>query len=141
AWKLACDKGWIDLAVTLAPTMPPRIQYLAEEGSSPPDERLTAAAARAAALIERWDDAVSSDLFAKDIDRARMQRLFADTAAARGACKLGPAERGDGAHRARFLLSCDRADVVLELSLDEASGKVKAVKFLPRSGRVAKCAQ
>src|SRR4051812_14949043 len=39
-WKLTCERGWIELGVTLAPTMPPRIQALTQEGSLPPSDRL-----------------------------------------------------------------------------------------------------
>jgi CubicO group peptidase (beta-lactamase class C family) len=140
-WKLTCERGWIDLGVTLAPTMPPRIQALTERGSLPPSDRLKAAAARAAALTERWDDAGFADLFTPDTDRARTQKLFADTSFARGACKLGSFERGDGKTHAQFQLSCERAPIKIDVTLDEASGKVKEVRFAPLDARIAKCSQ
>jgi hypothetical protein len=140
-WRLTCERGWIDLSVTLAPTMPPRIQALTEEGSLPPSDRLQAAAARAAALTERWDDAAFAELFVPDADRARLQKLFADTSFARGACKLGAIERGDGKTHALVQLSCERSPVRLDVKLDDASGKVREVRFLPLDARIAKCAQ
>ncbi len=35
-WRLLCERGWIDLSLTLAPTLPPRIQALTKEGGLPP---------------------------------------------------------------------------------------------------------
>jgi hypothetical protein len=34
-WTLACEKGHLDVAVTLAPTMPPTVQYLEVEPARP----------------------------------------------------------------------------------------------------------
>lgn len=38
-FRLACERGWIEVTVTLAPTMPPRIQHLAAEGAPRPQLR------------------------------------------------------------------------------------------------------
>ena len=32
-WRMPCERGWVDVAITLAPTMPPRVQYLRTSGS------------------------------------------------------------------------------------------------------------
>ncbi|MCM3876596.1 MAG: beta-lactamase family protein, partial [Thermoanaerobaculia bacterium] len=44
AWKLACDRGAIRVAITLAPTMPPRVQHLATTSALPLSESLARAA-------------------------------------------------------------------------------------------------
>ncbi len=35
-WRMPCERGWVDVAITLAPTMPPRVQYLRAQGVLPP---------------------------------------------------------------------------------------------------------
>lgn len=140
-WKLTCERGWIDLGVSLAPTVPARIQSFDGVGSFPPSERLTAAATRVAALTARWDDAAFGELFAPGADRDRMQKLFARTASVRGACKLGPAVRGDGKTQERFDLSCERFPIQLDMTLDDATGKVKEVRFARLESHDARCVQ
>jgi CubicO group peptidase (beta-lactamase class C family) len=141
SWRVRCDRGWIDVRVTLAPTVPARIQSVEVEGSFPPDPRLVAAAGRAAALTEQWDGAAAAELFAPGLDPAALRKRFGDAASVRGACKLGAAERGDGKSGAVFALSCDLLPAKLEVTLDEASGKLRDARFLPLDPRQAKCAQ
>jgi hypothetical protein len=28
SWVMACDRGWLQVSVTLSPTVPPRVQFL-----------------------------------------------------------------------------------------------------------------
>ena len=139
-WKLSCERGWIDAGLTLAPTLPPRIQALTLEGSLPPSDRLSEAATRIAALTGRWDDAAAARLFDGKLDRAWARKLFADTATARGACKVDRAVGGDGARRAKVRLACERYPVVVDLSINERSGKVTSVRFDPVAAPAGKCA-
>lgn len=141
SWRAPCDRGWIDVRITLAPTMPARIQFFEVEGSFPPEPHLLAAAARAAALTEQWNDAVAAELFVPGLDLTPLKKRFSDVASVRGACKLGAAERGDGKKRALFALSCDRLPAKLEVTLDEPSGKLADARFTPLDPRDAKCAQ
>jgi hypothetical protein len=38
-WTMVCERGTIQMSVTLAPTMPPRVQFLRVSPGSPPDTR------------------------------------------------------------------------------------------------------
>ncbi len=40
-WRMPCERGWVDVAITLAPTMPPRVQYLRVQGVLPPGPEAT----------------------------------------------------------------------------------------------------
>ena len=35
-WRIGCDRGWLDVGITLAPTMPARVQQLDVRGVMPP---------------------------------------------------------------------------------------------------------
>lgn len=140
-WKAECERGWIDVRITLAPTVPPRIQFLEVEGSFSPEPRLSTAATRAAALTERWDDGVAADLFASTLDANSLKKRFGDIAVVRGACKLSDVERSDGKTHAIFALTCDRRPAKLDVTLEESSGKLKDARFVPLDPRKAKCAQ
>jgi len=140
-WKLACERGWIDVSLTLAPTLPSRAQFLAMEGSFPPGARLAEAAAQVAALTARWDEGAAGRLFDAKLDRADARRRVEAVGAARGPCRVDRPVGGDGARRARVQLACERQPVVLDVSIDERSGKVTALDFAPPRGRAGKCAQ
>lgn len=140
-WNAKCDRGWIDVRITLAPTRPSRIQLFEVEGSFPPDPRLLEAAGRVATLTEQWDDSIATELFAAGVDAVALKKRFGEAALARGACKLGAAERGDGKKHAVFALSCTRLPAKLDVTLDEPSGRVKDARFTPLDAREAKCAQ
>jgi CubicO group peptidase (beta-lactamase class C family) len=138
-WRLTCDRGWIDLFVTLAPTVPPRIQWLTKEGTLPPSAALSSAANGLSALIGRWDPAAAAKLFDKNVDLERMKKLFALTGDARGACRVERPVGGDGKRSAKIRLACERFPVVLDFTLAEKSEKIEGVKFSPVSSSEAKC--
>jgi CubicO group peptidase (beta-lactamase class C family) len=138
-WRLACDRGWIDFFVTLAPTVPPRIQRLTKEGTLPPSAALSSAANGLAGLVGRWDKAAAGKLFDKGVDLERMKKLFALTGEVRGACRLDRPVGGDGKRSARIRLACERFPVVLDFALAEKNEKVESVRFAPVDFRESKC--
>jgi CubicO group peptidase (beta-lactamase class C family) len=138
-WKLSCERGWIDLFVTLAPTVPARIQRLTKDGAMPPSNALSAAANGLAALVGRWDKAAAGKVFEKGVDLERMKKLFAATLEARGACKVEQAVGGDGKKKARVRLACDRYPIVLDFAFSEKGDKVESVKLAPIGFREGKC--
>jgi CubicO group peptidase (beta-lactamase class C family) len=146
-WKLTCERGFIDLFVTLAPTMPPRIQFLTKKGTLPLSPALSAAATGLAALVGRWDRVEASRLFDKGADLDAIQKLFANTAEARGACHVDSTVGGDGKKRANVRLACAKYPIILALSLSgdadkgEKSERVESVKFVPIARPAGKCSQ
>jgi hypothetical protein len=119
-WRLTCEKGWINAYVTLAPTMPPRIQLLELVEGYEADARLTHAAE---ALL------VSSEGLPEKIARE-----LGDLAQSRGACKLGKVESGDGHTEATFHVACARGELRMKIEIDAATGKPNAVRFSPGDG-------
>ncbi|MBL8739462.1 MAG: beta-lactamase family protein, partial [Myxococcales bacterium] len=140
-WRAQCDRGWVDIKVTLAPMLPSKIQFLEIVGSLPPEGPLLAAAGRAAALTEQWDDTVAAQLFAPSLDLDLMKQRLGEVSAARGACKLGDAQRGDGKTQAVFALSCARRPATLEVTFDAPTGKLTDARISALDGPDAKCAQ
>ncbi|WP_437571769.1 serine hydrolase domain-containing protein [Sorangium sp. So ce542] len=141
AFELACERGWIEVSLTLAPTTPPKIQHLAVEGALPPTPALSSAAARLAALVGRWDEAAAKALFDEGVDIGPLKERFAETREARGACRVDRAVGGDGKTKARMRLACDRHPVELEIELGAQGDKVGSVTFAPVPYREGKCAQ
>lgn len=128
-WRMACDRGWLELAITLAPTAPPRIQSWTVRGAFPPDERLSRAVAAVAALAARWDEAAAESILAPGVDRPALRSQLAAVGTLYGACRPGAARGGDGATRATVALACQRGDLDLEVALEPSAGRVASAGF------------
>jgi CubicO group peptidase (beta-lactamase class C family) len=128
-WRMACERGWITMSITLAPTTPPRVQFLEAKDGFPPDARLTTAAERAVALTNRADDApLVGGWIAEKVDRKALAKRAADARVARGRCSLDRVLDGDGKTRATFALQCARSAAKMTVAVDEA-GRVDEVSF------------
>lgn len=99
-FRLSCDRGFVEVFFTLAPTMPPKLQYLSFT--------------EAARLSTKAQAAV----------RAHLKRVRNEY----GSCRAGETLAGDGKTWARVRLECARGPVDLELRLD-ARGKVTRAEF------------
>ncbi len=129
-WRVTCERGWLDVGITLAPTMPARVQQLDVRGVMPPGPELQRVITQVLSLMGTWNDAEASALFAPAVDRARVARLLQLARLQGGTCTVGDTRVGDGT-RALFELRCDRAPLVADVVLDRASGRVSFVNVLP----------
>lgn len=110
-WRMTCDRGRLDVAITLAPTMPPAVQYLNVTSVMPPGPEMT-----------------------KALESARLD--IAARAAAWGACRLGDTVGGDGVRESAVTLACDRGTLIARAALDPATGRMSRLDLAP-SGRAA----
>lgn len=104
-WRVRCDRGWIRVTVTLAPTQPPRVQFLQVHSTLPPGQAMIAA-------IEGARDRIARE------------------AAAWGACRPGEAIGGDGEKVSSVRLACDKGDLVGYFRLDD-SGQLSEMILSP----------
>ena len=137
-WKLTCDRGSLRVAITLAPTVPPRVQswQMAAVGQLPAS--IDAAVTRLAGMIGRPDPAALEAMIAAGTDAGAASRQL-HAASAWGACK--PDEvLADGSDRnARVRLACSRGSLDLTIDVEPATGKVRALALAP-SG-ITTCSQ
>ena len=101
SWKLACDRGSIRVTITLAPTLPARVQHLESTSALPLSEGLARAA-----------DGLA-------------------TPAAWGRCTRGEVLQGDGETTSVVRLDCERGRLDAEITLDKASGGLSSSKLSP----------
>ncbi|MEO8584692.1 MAG: serine hydrolase domain-containing protein [Acidobacteriota bacterium] len=104
SWKLACDTGSIRVEITLAPTLPPRVQHL-EATSALPLSKSLALAADGLATPAAW-----------------------------GPCRRGEVLRGDGETSAVVRIDCARGRLDADLVFDKESGRFTSVKLSPAAG-------
>lgn len=127
-FRAGCDRGWIDVDFTLAPTQPPRLQFLRLTSGLPPSDRMAAAAGALGSLATAWTDAAAADLAAAALDRTRLQAQLHAIGDRYGSCRVGPALDGNGAGAARIRFECDRGPLEVSLQMDDA-GRLSAASF------------
>jgi hypothetical protein len=92
-FRMDCAAGWLDVALTLAPTVPPRVQHLRVTGGRTPS---TAMRDAAAAVLETFNQGTPPLPLAPGVDRAALGALLALHHERHGACALGAPLDGDG---------------------------------------------
>lgn len=115
--RLACERGGIELAITLTSDYPPRIQSLALKSALPPSARLVSLGGRASALLAAWNEKAAAELFPGPDDRKEAKEAFAAAAFEHGACQAPQPELSDGSASAAFRLRCERGDLNLTITL------------------------
>jgi CubicO group peptidase (beta-lactamase class C family) len=133
--KLACERGELDVYLTLTPEMPPLIQHLELKPIIPPGPRLQKAAERAVALTLRWNDEYAKQSFAPSLDAAGAKTQLT----AHGPCQLGRPGPGDGAGRGTFRLTCTRDAQELEIALDDPTDRISELKMRAPRDPQQKC--
>ena len=129
-WRMPCERGWVDVAITLAPTMPPRVQYLRVQGVLPPGTETVKVINTIMKLMNSWDGAMAESLGAPGFDIARLRRQV-DAAAAWGTCKIGEAVAGDGSRESTVKLSCERGTLSASISLDPNTHRLTNLELAP----------
>ena len=130
SWQMKCDRGWLDVGITLAPTMPPRVQALFVAPVLPPDAEMTKTADAVAKLIGAWDQKAVEAIAAPALNVEKVRRQFA-AASAWGSCRLGETLSGNGTRSSTLRLTCDGGPMALRIALDPATHKLTNVDLIP----------
>jgi CubicO group peptidase (beta-lactamase class C family) len=134
AFRMTCERGWLDVTFTLAPTLPPRVQSLVVTGGQPlsaPMQRALAQVMEAFARGPRGLEVASS------VDRSAVGALLADARAGYGACRAGAPLEGDGERETRIRLDCERGP--LDLEIVRTGKRISAIHIAPPASEA--CAQ
>ena len=118
------------MAITLAPTTPPRVQYLRVQSVIAPREEMTKALDVTLRLMREWDVKTAASLAAPALDVERLRRQVA-AASGWGNCKVGEAIAGDGNLDSAVRLVCERGPLVVRLSLDPTTRRLTNLNLVP----------
>ena len=129
-WRMPCERGWVDVAITLAPTMPPRVQYLRAQGVLPPGPEAVKAISTIIQLMSSWDGTMAESLGAAGFDVKRLRRQVS-AASAWGTCTVGEAVAGDGSRESTVKLSCERGTLSAGISLDPSTHRLTNLELAP----------
>jgi CubicO group peptidase (beta-lactamase class C family) len=130
-WRLRGERGHVDLAITLAPTVPPLVQTLSVESVLPPSGVLAPLAASAARLASEPDADALGELLASGTDAAEALRGLRVAAALYGPFGAAAAVGGDGETSSTLLLPSPRGAVELELELAEGGDGLARLVLRP----------
>jgi hypothetical protein len=134
-WRLRGERGHVELAITLAPTVPPLVQTLSVESVLPPAGRLGELAATAVRLANEPAAAALGDLLAPGADAVEVLRALRVAAALYG--PFGDAEpvAGDGETTTTLRLPGPRGAVDLELALEDGGDRLARLVLRPAPPR------
>ena len=136
SWKMPCERGWVSVSITLAPTSPPRVQALYTQSLMPPSEETNKVLESVVRLLGSWDAKAAEAMAAPGLDLERMRRQFA-SASLWGECKAGEALSGDGKGESGIRLNCANGRLAVRLSLDTATHRLKSIDLL--ASRLDRC--
>ena len=129
-WRMPCERGWLDVAITLAPTMPPRVQYLKVQGVLPPGPDVVKAVETILGLMNAWDGKIAESVVAPGFEVERMRRQVG-AAESWGTCKMGEAVAGDGSRQSTVKLSCERGTLSVGIALDPNTRRLANFELAP----------
>jgi CubicO group peptidase (beta-lactamase class C family) len=129
-WRMMCDRGWFDVFITLAPTMPPKVQLININPVMPPDAEMTKAVETIIKLLSAWDAKAVEAIAAPGFDVERMRRQVA-AAAAWGSCKVGEPLSGNGTRNSAIRLVCDNGPLAARIALDPNTHKLTNLDLVP----------
>ena len=130
SWKMKCERGWLDVGITLAPTMPPKIQAIGIAPVMPPDADMTKTADLLVKLLGSWDAKAVEAIVAPNFDSERARKQFT-AASAWGSCKLGETLSGNGKRSSTLRLTCDGGPMAIRIGLDATTRKLTSVDLVP----------
>lgn len=133
SFRMNCERGAVNVSFTLAPTAPPKVQFLRFEIIQVLNAGMkTAVTGLVAQIASPADDRLGA-IAATTFDTAGFRRSLDPVRAAYGSCRMGEPVAGDGATDARVRLDCDRGALDLRVRLD-SGGKVTAASFATAPG-------
>jgi hypothetical protein len=129
-WRMLCDRGWLDVFITLAPTTQPKVQAIGITPVLPPDAEMTKVVESIVKLLGSSDQKTLEAIAGKDLNVEKVRRQIT-AAAAWGACKSGEPLGGNGSRNSVIRLTCDGGPLVARIALDPETHKLANLDLVP----------
>ncbi len=128
-WRMLCERGWVEAYITLAPTIPPKVQDLKFTFAKPPEAHLRNAIRALIRLINYWDVARVRDCFGGAFSMAQVKRLCSALHAQYELLNLTDFLECDGSTTAKIKLSSERGQIDARLTLHPRTHKIQTLEF------------
>jgi hypothetical protein len=129
-WRMTCERGWLNVFITLAPTMPPKVQAIGIGPVLPPDAEMSKAADTIVKLVSAWDQKALEAIAAPGLNVEKVRRQIT-AASAWGTCKVGEPLGGNGNRNSAIRLTCDGGPIVARIALDATTHKLTNLDLVP----------
>jgi CubicO group peptidase (beta-lactamase class C family) len=113
-FRMSCEKAWVNVTFTLAPTMPPKVQSLQTSLVMHPDANTKSAIDTVVAALGAKGEAFAAPAVQAQVDSARESY---------GTCRAGEFRSSSSVR-----LDCERSATMLTVSVD-AEGRLASVSF------------
>jgi hypothetical protein len=130
---MTCERGFVDVEFTLAPTDPPRVQHLRISPALYPDAAVQSTIRELASLVGSFDPGVFEAVADPGLNSEALRGAFGIVRTAYGTCRVGSLLGGDGKSSTRYRLECSRGAVDLAVALTP-EGKAKDITFVRPPG-------
>lgn len=127
-WRMAGERGWCQIWLSMTPTVPPRIQALEIESTLPPSPSLQAAAEQLAMLTAKPTRRALARLCAAEVDQAALWDQVRLANILCGPCAVGDVTGGDGATWASFQFIGSKGNANVRLKVN-VRGKLVEARF------------
>ena len=128
--RVECEGGWLEADLTLAPTRPPRVQYLQVRAARPASSIMDEQIEELVGALHTGSKPVRVDA---GFDFEALGARLKSVREVYGHCVRDGILEGDGTLRTRVRLKCDRGPVEMDVRLRD--GKLSAVSFAHASGQ------
>ena len=129
SWTLQGERGWCRVWLTLAPTVPPRVQHLSIASIFPPNAAMQGALdALLAATVAPTQRAIAR-LFAAASDRPAQLKQLRTVNLLYGACTLTAILGGDGVQHTVARVQSAGGALEVEVTLNPRTGKLTSAEF------------
>lgn len=128
-WTMRGARGWCRVAITLAPTVPPRVQHLSITSIFPPDAKMLAALDALLAAVSAPTQRVVARLFDSTCDRRAALDDLRAVKVLYGACTLEQILGGDGVEHTVARLQSLQGALELDVVLNRRTGKFTFAEF------------
>lgn len=132
AWRMRGERGWCQFYMTLAPTVPPRVQTLEIESTLPPSAALHSLAEKLAQLIAQPTQRALQRLCATTAPQEQLWEQIRLANILCGACTVGEVTGGDGATWASFIFGGNKRHLAVKVTAN-ARGKLCEATLRPLS--------
>lgn len=129
-WRMPCERGWLNVFITLAPTMPPKVQMINVNPVMPPDAEMTKTVDAIVKLLGSWDAKTVEAMVAAGFDVERMRRQV-QALSAWGSCKVGEPLSGNGTRDSSIRIACDNGPLAARIALDANTRKLTSLDLVP----------
>jgi CubicO group peptidase (beta-lactamase class C family) len=126
-FRMTCERGFIEVYFTLAPTIPPKLQYLGFVPARVFSEKMKKATEALASLVGTFQDDTLASLAGPSLDAGKLKQRLEAVRISYGGCRPGETLSGNGSTNARLRLNCDRGSVDASVRLDEQGRLLDAV--------------